>query len=203
MINAVFIHIPKTAGTTVRTVLGCSEYRRLKNIPDNVPQHVSFGHLDYAHLVKKGYVDPEFAKSAFTFAFVRNPYDRTVSLYEYYRKIDKVSHSLSFPEFVWRLQDGVSPLGLWNQKGWSQCNPQVRWTEKLDLNFIGSFENLESEIRSVAALIGAEVPEEIPRLQKTIDRPMDYYYDETTRGIVEELYEEDFEEFGYDPVLPG
>lgn len=200
MINAVFIHIPKTAGTTVRTVLGCSEYRDPREIPEGLPQLVSFGHMDYAELVERRYVHPKFTDSAFKFTFVRNPYDRAVSLYEYYLKIGKMD-PCSFEYFIERVGEGVPSIGGFNQRGWSQCNPQVRWIENLTMDFIGSFEKLESHLWSVANILGVEIPEEIPRLQKTVDRPMDYYYNKKTRRIVEDFYREDFEEFGYDRLL--
>lgn len=192
--NALFIHIPKTAGTTIRTVLDFKEYRNPKEIPENTPQHVSFGHVDYAGLYERGYIDPEFHKNSFKFTFVRNPYGRAVSLYEYYLKTGKITPR-SFKEFVSQL-DSVAPIGVFNQQGWSQCNPQVRWIERVDIDFIGYFEFLEKDLKKVAFRIGKTIPNELPRLNKTIDKSLSSYYDRDTKRMVETVYEEDFEMLG-------
>ena len=88
--DAVFIWIPKNGGTSM--------YRTLKPLGMQYLTHetqikhyfsnkgmVSFGPLNYSYLVESGLVSQSFHQSAFKFAISRNPYDRAVSSYFYFR----------------------------------------------------------------------------------------------------------------------
>src|ERR1700722_10079584 len=67
----VFIHVPKTAGTSLRQALGL-------NAPLNIPCHATAQEvLPFIKLV---------APKTVSLAFVRNPYSRFVSLYNYARQ---------------------------------------------------------------------------------------------------------------------
>jgi len=73
---------------------------------------VSFGHLSINKLLSLGIIDKEYFDKSFKFAFVRNPYDRLFSIYNYLKKIilnnnasplnKKISEYKNFREFVYR-----------------------------------------------------------------------------------------------------
>jgi hypothetical protein len=76
----IFIHIPKTAGTSIEEALrdescqllpGEWDYRRAPHAPLN--------HLTLQEVADCGILTPAQLKSYFKFCFVRNPWDRLVS----------------------------------------------------------------------------------------------------------------------------
>lgn len=106
MIDAIFIHIPKCAGTSIINTLhrhGLQKYRLKPWGGDHtflVSKPVSefkgsglvtFGH-NYIHdLRANGILEDSYYDRAFKLCFVRNPWDRFVSLYQYkniYKKKD-------------------------------------------------------------------------------------------------------------------
>ena len=201
--DAVFIHIPKTAGSSVFDVLhgfGALKYRYGSEVSRSFPQRgmVSFAHMDYAGLVQGGLVSPRFDRAAFKFTFVRNPYDRAVSLYLYLRRLDLVPEETSFVEFLRELErDGCPRIGPYNYLGLSQCNPQVRWTEQVDMDFVGRFESLEEDFAELLTRLGLD-PRPLPHRNPTTRRDDRTYLTEEARELVVRCYAEDFDAFGYE-----
>lgn len=202
--DAVFIWIPKNAGTSIYKTLkkhGCLKAKKLPRVKYRFSQGglVTFAHMDYARLVHEGYISETFDRQAFKFCFSRNPYDRAISLYEYFK--DSFSKPINFPEFIKRISDkGVKPIGLFNSEGLSSCNPQVRWVENIQLNYCGKFENLQDDFNAVLRKI--ELPEtRLKHLNRSVRSRITDYYDLETKKRVEEFYHEDFEYFDY-PMEP-
>jgi hypothetical protein len=197
--DAVFIWIPKTAGTSLRSIIRATALSSLRQVRYGFANQgtITFGHMDYAQLVKDGYVSESFDRSSFKFAFTRNPYDRVVSLYFYlivkleYKKVN------SFLEFCRLLKkEGYPPIGLYNVQGLSQCNPQVRWIENTRLDYIGKVESLSEDTGEILTRLG--LPQtSIPVRNATNHHHYTHYYCKESRQIIEELYKEDFKAFNY------
>jgi hypothetical protein len=74
-----FIHVPKTGGTTILTLLGLWKEERS---PDLHTLFGDLGPLDLQHLTvaqARQFLTPAEFAAYFKFAFVRNPWDRAVS----------------------------------------------------------------------------------------------------------------------------
>ena len=198
--NSVFLKLPKTAGTSIRLALGIPKYKKVRSVRCSFPQTgpVTFEHLDYKQLLDRGLVSPEFDATAFKFTFVRNPFDRMVSLYHYLKRRGRLSKSITFLGFC-RLVDrtDVDPVGLVNALNLSQCNPQVRWTEHIALDYVGRFERLEAGVREVAERL--EIPfADLPHERASVRTDYVRYYCDESLDIVKRLYAEDFVAFDYD-----
>ena len=205
----VFIWIPKNAGTSVYSVLapyGLS----VSNVADQIKYRfsgtgfITFAHLDYAMLVEKGVVSRAFDQAAFKFCFSRCPYDRAASLYYYLRThpYKKLADS-SFKEFLRTLsEEGIRPIGLKSAAGLSFCNPQKRWVERVEIDFTGRVENMDTDLPEVCRRIGVP-PQQPPITNRSGRARMDGapLFDSETKALVENIYAEDFKHFAY-PILP-
>ena len=121
----------------------------------------------------------------FKFSFVRNPWDRLVSMYFYRRDVRKVIPcEMSFKGFVrWLHFD---------------CNPftQIKWFQKRlqEMDFVGRFENLYEDYEVVRERFGLE---ELPCHEGTTHDHYTTYYDREMCQLVTGYYKEDIDEFGY------
>jgi hypothetical protein len=204
MQDSVFIWIPKNAGSSFFEL-----YNRLGEAPKcKTPHlvkyhfaqrgHVTFGHMSYADLVRSGYISSRFDRSAYKFCFSRNPFSRAVSLYFY---LHGHNPEFTFLEFCRSLhKEGAYPIGLYNRRKNSQCNPQVRWIETMDLDFIGQIENISTDIERIMPAIGLEV-DTIRLLNTTTHDPYSEYYCQESRDIILDFYAQDFRYFGYSREL--
>jgi len=200
--NAVFIWIPKTAGTSVFKVLeanGCQKLKAPHQVKDYFPQKgiVTFGHMNYRELVDRHYISRRFDESAAKFCFTRNPYDRAISLFHYLQRTGKIPGDLSFLSFCRLLNEkGCEAIGLFNARGLSQCNPQVRWTENIPMDYVGKIESLEEDLGTIMTMLGLDAVR-APHLNATAHKDYRKYYCDESRAIVGDFYREDFLEFNY------
>ena len=190
--NAVFIHIPKTAGLMIQEVLKLDVLRyphRAKKFKNK--GLVTFGHLNYPKLVKRQIVRRDFDRTAFKFAFCRNPYDRAVSHYFYVQKKhpDILSKGMSFLDFTSTLKDYGHKF-----------EPQSWWVKDVKLDFLGKFENLNSDLTEIAYRLGINLGK-LPKINTTEHGPFQEYYCQESKENIAKYYQVDFERFGYDHNL--
>lgn len=199
--NAVFIWIPKTAGASFYSRLDAPKlWVSLHRVKYRFANRgtVTFSHMDYAELVKQGYVSRKFDESAYKFGFVRNPYDRAVSLFYYLKRRDIVPADETFLTFCRKLRDeGCEPIGLYNVSGRSQCNPQLRWLENVNMDFIGRFETIAEDSEKVFRHLGLQ-DVHLPLINKTAHASYKECYCPESKEIVEAYYAEDFQGLGYE-----
>ena len=93
-----FVHIPKTAGSSISKILN---EKNLDNWKREWPRH----HDPYSYLKEANLIDD----SVFSFAVVRNPYTRTYSCYKQYNKTNQTN--ISFSEYLNNIKQGkISPI---------------------------------------------------------------------------------------------
>ena len=205
--DAVFIWIPKNAGTSIWKSLNDHHCPKLK-YPYSVKHCfankgiVTFGHQSYVSLKREGLISSTFDTEAFKFAFVRNPFDRTVSLFEYLKKLAILHTNYSFRSFCFLLKDrAFDSIGLYNDRNLSICNPQVVWTVdeqgKSFVDFVGRVENLEEDFGKVCKEL--KINCQLTHANKSRSKQKKYqdYFDDETRQIVEDVYADDLRCFGY------
>ena len=187
----IFIHIPKTGGTSIESFLGRAD--------DYENKHDSLGTI----LEKFPY-----ASNYFKFSVVRNPYDLTVSMYNYmwkseydwpkhWRKTSKLAN-LSFKQWVHHRNfktPTIHSIHI-NEDGGVQ-GTQLSFFDNIKLDFICKFENLQEDFNAVCDKI--KIPKQkLPHKNKTKRKHYTEYYDEETKSIVAEKYAKDIEYFGYE-----
>lgn len=204
----IFIHIPKTAGTSIRETLkmSCDDY--LEELDNDLEKRL-FRHRRFRVIMNSKYsIDKNF-KDYYKFAFVRNPWDRTVSRFHYYKdcgkKIIKVIPNLtekmniymkcSFDEFVSLHSPqyrSKHPFLQHNQMDYIMDSKQ-----KVGVDFIGRYENLQNDYDTICNTIG------IPKIQllhnnKSNHKHYSEYYTEETKAIIGQVFKKDIKVFGYE-----
>ena len=191
-----FIHIPKTGGSTISSVLSQNSFA---NLPERIKEHkcnVSNPHEWTMKHSRIHELDMRY-QNFFCFAFVRNPWDLMVSSYSWWtqnthlpvrRDCGQILKTQGFNSFIKTNSSFINEC-------YHQNNGQLHWLND-KINFIGRFENLQDDFNIVCDKIG--IPQQqLPHTNKTNHKHYTEYYDDETREIVAEKYARDIEYFGY------
>ncbi len=196
-----FVHVPKNAGTSIthalRPLAGSDRRRKIGRILrrygiitrlDASPYPA---HSTAAELMQ--ILGPARYARYFSFAIVRNPWDRHVSFFHYVRRdATHYQHALfrQFSDFTayarWRVEN---PDRLQRTFVFDDDDRQL-------VNFIGRFENLSADFSTVCARVGASI--ELPRKNVSNDRPYREFYNTETRELIARVTAPDIECFGYE-----
>lgn len=150
--------------------------------------------MSLPHLVKEGWVDKTFYDDSFKFCFVRNPFDRLVSLYFYRKRPKSIIEKMTFKEFCFFVKQSSLGVGAYNYKGISQATPQIKWAKNVD--FVGKFENLQEDFDFICGKLN--IPKQkLPVKNTTKHKHYKEYYDAELIQLVSEIYEEDLLTFNY------
>lgn len=142
----------------------------------------------------------------FRFSFVRDPYDRIASC------ILNLGWSTTedFERFI--KEDLIKYRNIIEKEGRTSTNrgqakrqqlwtmtEYLFWNGKLEVDFLGRFENLKKDWAKVCEKIGYEfeLPHENKSNKSAPFTGYDRFYTSETRKIVGELYSEDFDNFEY------
>jgi hypothetical protein len=170
--KAIFIHIPKNAGTSIEKYFGNGSVRIQ---PDK--------HADIYEIKRK------FRNSYNNyrkFTIIRNPYDKMVSWYFYLKrnlgenhKVIEFDDWIKDPSRFWHADDPISYL-----------KPQYEWID--DTVEIIKFENLNEELNKFF-----EEKIDLPIANKSNHKYYSNYYNKMSLDIIYDRYKEDFEKFNY------
>ncbi len=188
--NSTFVHIPKNSGSSLKSAFPL--------------RSAELAHASARYLYS---LDRDRFSRYFSFAIARNPWDRLVSGYTYWRELflkegivdgfGSLCASISFQEMVYALQKDKEHLLLCHE----MISPQYEWVcdekGKVMVDYIGRFENLPETYARIAE--GMHIPwnRDIPHANTSRHRPYQEYYNAETREIVGELFKTDIELFGY------
>ncbi|CAN0380302.1 unnamed protein product, partial [Ectocarpus sp. 4 AP-2014] len=157
---------------------------------------------------ESGLLDAAYYSASWKFAFVRDPFDRAVSLFEYLHKLERLPPSTSFSTFCCYInRSEYEPVGLINHDGLSQLNPQVAWLKddsgNLIADFIGRFEALLDGVDVVMNKLNVPVEKRSLGHHNSSGRKvaLSSYYGPSEIEIIQRVYHDDFESFGY-PLVP-
>lgn len=195
----IFIHIPKTAGSSIRSALKpyanpkskSNVLRLLKNF--NLPRDYRKFHFKLHSKLQdaQNKMPSEVFTSYKKIAFVRNPWDRVVSNFAFkVHGTDRIERNRndSFENFIHTE---------FELKKSSQFDYICDLDGRLDCDFIGRFESLAEDYMTMQDLLGIELPP-LPMLNASKRRNgyQDHYTQET-KELVAKYYQKDIETFGY------
>lgn len=207
-----FIHIPKTAGTSIEEALFHYQDFEYSTSPHNVAQQY------------KDYLPRELFDEMFKFCFVRNPWDLVVSSYKYWVRQAKID--MTFDEWIeWKYEGGVigdmidrvkydedfehpniikdkySRLAVaFYMNRTPQALFMVDEAGNYIVDYIGRYENIEEDFKFIIdklKLSDAYLPHS--NSSHISGDPSDYreWYTDKTRKIIESRFALDIELFGY------
>ena len=214
-IPATFINIPKTGTTSLRW------WVRDNNIPADVvidptnPDRMS--HLTRAEMTQR------WGKLGLTFAFVRNPFARAVSMFHHlgqdaedrlYKRRMGIPHVdlIATP-----IESDVKILGVYRRgfESWvidnrdlhSDCmlaQTMSRFKDQSQMSFLEyqvpdiviKIENADTEFKQIQQLVGCDAP--LQCINSSVHGPYRDYYNDKTKAIVAEWFKDDLNQFNYD-----
>ncbi len=200
--NFLFIHIYKVAGVSIKDSLKDAIYRPydyelwkhrlLRRLSMFV--NSDFWPQDHARARQiRNKIGKEKYNKLFKFAFVRNPWDWQVSMYKYMLQTkthfqhDLVKNMSSFEEYIeWRV----------TQDKFLQKDFVTDENGEIIVDFIGRFENLESDFKQICDHINIAV--QLPHLNKSkTEKKYTSYYNEKCKNLIYQNFKEDINFFGY------
>jgi hypothetical protein len=182
--RAIFIHIPKTGGTSVALALF------------GVSRHVPY--FEYER------INPRKFRRFFKFAFVRNPWDRLVSTYFFLKnggvnELDRrfAAENLAgydaFAEFVegWLKEKNIWSSVHFRPQHYFICD--ANFCPRVD--FIGRTETIDADFRFICQRLG--VTAELKWNNRSNHLPYNEYYTDDLRERVAAVYADDIAVFDY------
>ena len=190
--RTVFVQITKNASSAVHDAL-------------QNPSDYSHDHALYINILSQN--DPELIESYFSFAIVRNPYDRFVSAWEYLRKYEENKWHLSFEETINHFHKRGRFFYTSEDLVWW---PQARFISIKKIILVDKiirYENLKKEWPEIVLDIMKNVPDDYSRPKDLLDnvnisetrqnKNWEEYYTPELKEKVYSLYKRDFDLFNY------
>jgi Sulfotransferase family len=206
----IFIHVPKTSGTSIKDALGQAIYGTgsapefLVSPNPHYPASYSAAfeeHITAAEL--KDGLPSKIWDSYFKFGFVRNPFSWAVSNYFFFLR-DRTDHpahefirSQGFGDAIrFFLDPALNPAAVVGGMRLRQSEFLCDDRGKPLVEFIGKYESLAADFGQVCDRVGIRPPP-LPKLNETRHRPFREYYDEELRALVYAGMNQDFRKFDY------
>lgn len=213
-----FLHIPRTAGTSIASVLpeGRSTNIEINKLISEGTKSKNGNSLQHATLDNY----PVCTDNLFKFTFVRNPWDRFVSVFQHNLKNCGASWTMfdyntneeieltpqqQFDAFV--LQAKL----MWddnNFKIWldGHAKPQIFYTHDNEksqiIDYVGYYERLEEDLKNLNDICEWNLKSiNIPHFNKNSEKHYRSYYNQgngVAKEVVYHLYRDEIELFGYE-----
>ena len=211
----IYVHVPKTAGTSITTLfsplttlfdleIGATEFG--EKIQDAYRERFQITKHSALTEIYNAVGDRVF-KNYFKFSFVRNPFDRIFSTYNFLRSWDSPDKDFnnlmqsfeSFSQFICSdcLVDRLVPDNMFF--------PQSHWlcsnTDDIGLDFIGKVEDLSADIANILNIIKVESLVDKTKIQILNESVDDLNKLEMNSKDIEKIiniYKADFIKYKYD-----
>ena len=169
----IFVHIIKTGGTSIETVFKQppSDHRTVK---------------DYISILGE-----DLYKQYFSFTIVRNPWDKMVSQYHFNAK-KWVPECTTFREYI-RLFGGGRQISRYSPLHFPYLKNKHG---EISVDYVGKFENLQGSFNHICKESGLNIMS-LPHEKKPGRIHYRDYYDEESKNIVGNMFEEEIDYFKY------
>jgi Sulfotransferase family len=189
-----FVHIPKTAGNSIQSVLRDYSEDQLVALRKEQDGIERFGLRNPKYKIKKHSTLKEYRdalgdeqfRSFHKFTCVRNPWDRMVS---YYFTPTQNPETWSRKKFRGIISKAVS-VADYLQLDEGEEDPFA------NVDYVMRFENLSDDFRSVCSRLDISPPT-LPRYNRSTRECYSKYYDDELRELVRTRFAREIERFGY------
>jgi len=203
-----FVHIAKTAGTSVRTTLNRLRWRDPYFIPQFICSRISglTGHRIACKIPRHAKViaayemlPREVFDGLFKFVFVRNPWDLQVSSYHHLkRERPHLVGDRDFESFLRYKLDPARPYQFHLDISIAlQSDYVVDLHGKVLVDYIGRFETLNEDFITICERIGVKPPPLEHKRQAKDRSSYQKYYTPETAELVAQHFAADIAMFGY------
>lgn len=224
-LSCAFVHVRKTAGTSIVRVLEsadprlelngvgmwdvlCAHPKRVKllrRLRDFylVGSAVRYPQWHLPAVIVRTLVGRSEWEKLFTFAFVRNPWDLVVSAYHFEKRYTAPAHvrrdEPDRAEVLRRCSDFDRFVRLYPLLEPADMTSMIVDEDgRCIVDFVGRFENLNDDFAAVCARLGLRA-NALPHENRSEDRrAYRTYYTDETRDIVSRYFVRDIERFGYE-----
>jgi len=194
--NVLFIHVPKTGGTTVERYLGTHSATSMHNEGVKLLRPVRGSLLNLSLPMQHFHaalLEGMFGNGFFDYAFmiVREPLDRMKSEYRHSRALWRPDAWLPFGTWIaWTLNAAKVAPSLHN----NHHRPQVDF-RCFDAEVFRFEDGMETIVARVAERLGLPKPEEIPHMKRW--KEVKIKVSKASEARVRRFYAADYEAFGY------
>lgn len=207
--NCIFIHIPKTGGTTIERSMGigkpsvknykCGRTRIFHYLP-SLDTDVAFSLQHLPASVIRDLKQDTFS-SFFKFSFVRNPYDRIISEFCWVnRGTQKINTFLNNPNFMYKEFDD-----------WVKCLLKVPYgdhllqqhyflydEDTLLVDNIYKYENFQDSLKELSEKLNFVYDKDLHAYKRKFDIDRERALTDSVKSKIYDIYAEDFERFNYE-----
>jgi hypothetical protein len=196
--NFLFFAIPKTASTSIRSIL--VNYREKLNL-NNFSHLIQYDPLHINQQVAKQIFTEAgiyFKKNTFEFVFVRNPYDKVRSHISYVQHTKYNHINFNNIDSVLDTYENNIHHNKWfenDQRYYNFCLQSV-WTKNpISNNFhVFKVEEIDSSWNKIKNHLNLELPE-LPHINKSTKNVV---FSKSQKDRIYDIFKSDFELFGYD-----
>ena len=197
----IFFAVPKTATHAIRFALrphlGQDDEEHVFSFKPSKLNIDAFQDRKNGHFTVdeiKPYLSEEIWNTYYKFSFVRNPFDRFISLcFFHFKALKHTSEHVDQLVLKFASSSSESKPELFK--------PQTRFLydggRQTPLDYIGRFENIQNDFNKVCHTLN--IPStKLEMINSSIHEPyLTYYKNEDLLDLVEEMYKEDILHFGY------
>ena len=183
---SIFIHIPKCAGSSIKEML--QDLNEASDIHSKLKDDIL--------ILKNKEIDIE---KYFIFTVLRNPWDRMVSYYFFYRDIVKKNEKIANKAKKFDFKDWVSCI-YENPKSFSfiydNCLDYLTYENKVMVDYTINFHEFPEDIDNLKSILHLELP--MLYVNSSEHNFYKDYYSEKEIEIISKIYKRDIDYFNFD-----
>ena len=195
-LKTIYFESSKTASSSMRTSL---------QIPGNnleVGEHPGKQYGKFEIMNCRDYFQNQVIyQQYFKFGFVRNPWDKMVSVWRFFvtrnpatikRRVDIFTEFFGKPKAQVTFEEFIRSINIFKNHHWEL---QIRFIPE-SVDFVGRFEKIGDGVREIEKHIGIKL--RMPKVNTTQHGHYRTYYTDELKDIVSEMYAPDIARFGYE-----